>query len=508
MTDIRKFAADPMAFFDALIFPSAFGAKPFKEVMADHQRKWFEAISPSLVAIAADQKPPTGRFWTERTKGGSKDTDSACVLLWLLAFSRRKLDMQVGAADKDQAGEVKKAASDFLRLNPWLASRVESQAWSLKCEATGSECSIIAADVAGSHGARPDVVLMNELSHVTKEEFSQNLLDNASKKPHGLVIVATNAGFQNSWQHSWRKIAQTSDRWHFHQFSQPAPWVDDAELEEARRRNSNSRYRRLWWGEWVSGAGDALDSSDITAAVNPSLRPILKPLKNWFFIGGLDLGIKQDHSAFVVIAGNRESLQLRLAHAKSWAPDSITGKVDLMAVEQEILSIHKRLKLTRVGYDPYQAALMAQRLQLQKVKMHEVPFTGNNLNQMASTLLDVFRSRRIELFNEPKLIADLSRLTIEEKSYGHRLSATRDANGHADLATALAIALPVSVDNVGKPNKRFGAVTDKSCSLTPFQRHLRRLEAQQREFDMVAAGGDDRDGKEIWKLIMRGMGRM
>jgi len=202
MVDIAAYAADPMAFFEALVIPSAHGPRPFGECMADFQADWFASIAPSLLAVAHGEKPECGRYWTERTKGSSKDTDAACALLWLLAFSRVKLDMQVGAADRDQAGELRKAAADVLRLNDWLGQRIEVQAWSLLCRATGSECSTVAAEISGSHGARPDAVVINELSHITKEEFSQNLLDNASKKPHGLVIIATNAGFAGTWQES------------------------------------------------------------------------------------------------------------------------------------------------------------------------------------------------------------------------------------------------------------------------------------------------------------------
>jgi hypothetical protein len=46
-------------------------------------------------------------------------------------------------------------------------------------------------------------------------------------------------------------------------------------------------------------------------------------------------------------------------------------------------------------------------------------------------------------------VADLGRLTIVEKSYGYRLEAVRDEHGHADLATALAIALPIAVEQSG-----------------------------------------------------------
>ncbi|HQZ65473.1 MAG TPA: hypothetical protein PLY87_10380 [Planctomycetaceae bacterium] len=149
-----------------------------------------------------------------------------------------------------------------------------------------------------------------------------------------------------------------------------------------------------------------------------------------------------------------------------------------MAVERAMIVLHERFNLKTTGYDPYQAALMAQRLELQRVRMKEVPFTGKNLDHMANTMLDVFRSRRIELFNCERLIADLRRLQIEEKSYGYRLSATRDEAGHADTATAFAIALPIAVSILGQVPAYVGAfsgepTTDKH--LTPFMRELKRL---------------------------------
>jgi hypothetical protein len=63
------------------------------------------------------------------------------------------------------------------------------------------------------------------------------------------------------------------------------------------------------------------------------------------------------------------------------------------------------------------------------------------MDSMASALLESFRTRSIDLYPEPDLIRDLSRLRIVEKSYGFRLEATRDATGHADRATALTLAL-------------------------------------------------------------------
>ncbi len=495
--DIRAFAHDPAAFQAALIIPSARGTAKFGDVMGDFQKERFAGINPALLSISQGNKPEFGRHWWEATKGASKDSDLAVCLLWLLAFSKRPLTCQVGAADMDQADELRKAAKDILRLNEWLATRIQLQAMKIVCKANGSECEIIAADVAGSHGARPDVLILNELSHVTKQEFAENLMDNAAKVPHGLAVIATNSGFEGTWQERWRAIAIDSPRWKTHIYSRPAPWLDDDEMAEAKRRNSHARFMRLWWGVWASGAGDALDAEDLQAAIFPLLKPTTTRDPEWFYVGGLDLGIKHDHSALVVLAGNQKTQRIRLAHAQSWAPDPETGKVNLMAVERAVLEAHQRFNMKTCGYDPYQAALMAQRLELQRVRLKEVPFTGTALNLMASTLLDVFRSRRIELFDCPQLISDLRRLTIEEKSYGYRLSATRDDAGHADLATSLALSLPIAVEFLGEtvplvwaysggplPDQLFGS---------PFLRELQRLnrESARRQPDQAGHGSTD-----------------
>jgi len=82
---------------------------------------------------------------------------------------------------------------------------------------------------------------------------------------------------------------------------------------------------------------------------------------------------------------------------------------------------------------------------------------------MARDLLSAFRGGQIEMYNNPQLINDLSRLTIAEKSFGYKLEAASDEEGHADRAVALAIALPQALylcqseppdDNPDRPPER------------------------------------------------------
>jgi phage terminase large subunit-like protein len=450
---LKHFAAAPLAFIENLTIPAVHGPRMFGVCMAQFQRERFASIAPALLAVARGEKPPVGRHWWEATKGASKDSDLACCLLWLLAFSARPLLCQAGAADADQADELRKAAKDVLRLNSLLAEWVTIQNWKINCEGTGATCEIIAADVAGSHGARPDVLIVNELSHIQKQEFAENLMDNSAKVPHGLVAVATNAGTLHTWQYRWRELARTSDRWHFEQYAQPSPWLDPAEIAEAKTRNSTSRFLRLWHGVWSSGSGDALDRADIEAAIlhsrNPEIWPHPGPLTNpephSSYAAGLDLGWKNDHSALIVLGRNCRTQRIRLARCESWAPGS-DGKVDLMAVEEAVYESWRAFRFSVCGYDPSQAALMAQRLSTRGVPMREIPFQGKNLDKMATTLLESFRSRVVDIFDEPQLVRDLQRLSIVEKSFGHKLEAVSDESGHADRAVAFAIALPLALE--------------------------------------------------------------
>lgn len=437
---LAKYAASFIAFASDVPIRVDGQQRRFAEVWTAFQKTWLDAIAPSAEAVANGSKAPIGKHWTEAVKGSAKTTMVAMLVLWLVAFSRRALKIQIAASDQEQAAEVRSAAADVLRAIPWLASRVRIDKWAITCRATGSVCDILAADTAGASGGRPDVLVLEELVQIAKEEFVGHLLNNASKIPDGLVLVTTNAGFVGTFQWTLRELARTSDRWRFLQGNDRPPHISEHEWNvEARTRNPAARYARLFQGVWSSGVGDALDESDLLAAVDDTLGPMNGREKGFAFCSGLDLGIRHDHSALVVLGVHGQTQRVRLAACRSWAP-GLGGTIDLEAVEDAVLAMHRKFRAT-VYFDPFQCQLLAQRCKRQGVRMVEIPFTGQHLNRMASDLLDVFRSRRIDLFNEPGLLRDLRRLTIVEKSYGFRLESTRDADGHADKATALALAL-------------------------------------------------------------------
>ena len=147
----------------------------------------------------------------------------------------------------------------------------------------------------------------------------------------------------------------------------------------------------------------------------------------------------------LAVVGRNPAGRLKLAYLQSWAPQPNRGDVNLEEVENAILDVQRRFRIRVTGYDPNQCYHLAQRLNRRGVSMYEVGFTPTNLSTMASMLLTAFRSRGIDIWPDPRLVAELSALTIEERPFGFRVVAATAADGsHADLATALLVSFVAS----------------------------------------------------------------
>jgi len=429
-------------------------------VAAPHQVEFFREVAPSLHAVRDGRMPEHRRFWLERTKKASKDADLAVCLAWLIAFPKRPFYAQVAAADKDQAAIVRRRMESLLYYNDWLKALIDLRQY--QAFHSGDKLAvldILAADVAGSHGECPDMLVCNELSHVQKWEFIENLLDNANGVPQGLVIIATNAGFRGTKPELMRKVAIKSKgssdpdnpEWVTKIFNKPAPWISKADLNEAKSRNTASRYKRLWWGVWVSGKGDAIDEDAIESCFhNEHAGPMLKPLPGWEFLAGIDLGVNHDHAGLAVTAINNREQRIRVARWKAWEPlENNHNEVDLIDFKDAVLAWFKHYHFKWVGYDPTQAKLMAQMLKRAGVPMREVSFSSpKNLTDMAEAFIQTAGSGKLECYDdeEGRLRRDFGKFTIKERlPSGYKLEAVSDEYGHADVGTALVITLPMAV---------------------------------------------------------------
>ena len=440
----------PSDFRRRLMFPIAGGARPFDAVLADFQRRDFEVLDRQFMAVACGEKPTPRRAWIERTKGASKDTDLATLILWLLAFSQRPVLCQAAAADFEQAAELRKAAGAILKLNPWLDRVITVQAGALLNPTTDSRLDILTADAVGSHGARPDVLVCNELSHVADREFVETLFDNLEKMPGGLGIIATNAGALGSWVWQWREEYKGSDDCYFSTYDKPAPWIDAKGLERRRKTSTPLRYQRYWEGKWTASEGDALDEELIDAALAAGVRPSDRADSSFVYVGGLDLGLRRDKSALAVVGTHRRTGRYQLFALKTWTPTK-RAKVSIEQVGAEIVRVNKVFRFAKLLADPWQGHLLNDLLKKAGVRSELYSFTPANLDSMGRHFINLFGEGLVDLPDLPGLISQLRSTVIIERPNGQmRLQWPRNEAGHGDSATALMLALWAGRDAVGQ----------------------------------------------------------
>jgi len=444
-TKFKQYARDPMAFIMDLVVPGADPTKKQRDVCADFQFEAYERLVPCLQAVAHHKMPPDRGIWIERTKGASKDSDVGCCLLWMLIFSRRPILIEIGAEQQEQAAETLLAMQSVVRLNPWMAPLVEFQKSKVIGKQTEAVMDVLTTTSTGAHGSRPNMTVCNELSHVTNKDFMETMADNADKIGNNFMLIATNAGHLQTWQHDWREEHRQSGDWWFQKVEEPAPWIPQRNVRGAKMRNTTLRFNRLWRGIWSATEANAIDADDIEAAVRMDGPMTPKHvLDNGFVvIQGVDAGVQHDHAAVVHLAVQRGNPQIWLARCESWAP--IGGRIALEQVESAILRGWADFPCLGCCFDPWQMEYIAERVRQRGVIMDPITMTGATGDEIARTVLEHFRNRLIRIYRQELFVRDLHRLNIEETKLGtYKLKSVRDGYGHADRAVAFVMALPAA----------------------------------------------------------------
>lgn len=527
----QRYATDPEAFRRDLLIDVDGSVRKFGDVQDDWQRSDFLSLDPALLRVTGRSNDDAKmRAFLERPRGHSKTQDLAIISSAALAFATRPLRGYCFATDQQQANLLKDAIARIVRLNPWLATIISVQRDGVvniadKHPGKGSKLEIFTSDVGSSYGILPDLIVADELCNWSGDgSLWDSLLSSAAKKRNCLLVIISNAGFCDSWQWKIREAARTDDAWIFSRLEGPrASWLDEKRLEEQRRMLPQIAFSRLWENCWSSGGGDCLLPSDVAIAFKSDLQPMTGNEPDFNFVAGVDLGLTRDCSAVVTLGigkfGSPQAGKIQLANHKLWIPKP-GYKINLTDIENYINELDQQYNLQTVGFDPWQAEHLAQRLEANakhrrrqqrlfraKPWMQEVPPTGTNLRETASLLIESFQDFRLHLYPCEPLRRDLLKLRVEEKSYGFRLTSPRDETGHGDSVSAFGLALLVGHAEAGK--KRFAAgALEPEQTLTAFQRGIRELqENQEYHQEQQAYLSQPEASSDVWRAIAYAHGR-
>ena len=183
----------------------------------------------------------------------------------------------------------------------------------------------------------------------------------------------------------------------------------------------------------------------------------------------------------------------------------------------------QRLAATGLGIaDKQLRRFYGQPVPTRRVPMMEVPQTGQNLQRVATVLIEAFNDHRVELYDDADLRRDLTRMRVEERQYGFRLTSPRDDLGHGDLGSAFALAMLAASELAGRKRPIVVGAFDPlnpvsyDTLTTPMPktaiqrieaRHAAEADAYQREMEELSRGGADPFGQYEWRQIMYRLGR-
>ena len=511
LLDLQK---DPAAFRQSLLIDTDEGPQPLGECIDDWQEADFQALDSGWqrAVVGSKVEATYQRAWLERPRGHAKTLDLAIMCAWALFASRRCLSLIGAAGDLDQARLLRDAVGKLVYCNPWLASIIEVQSYRVINTRTGSTLEIITSDAPTSYGLTPDAIVADEIVHWRNRNLWDSLVSSAAKRSTCMFVVITNAGLSDDWQWQAREAVRNDPTWYFSRLDSPcASWITADRLAEQERLLPSIAYQRLWLNIWTQGGGDAITPELIDYAFRKDLQPQSQAEPDFEYVAGLDLGVSRDASA-VCILGVRSDYEghgrIRLAYTKLWRPRKGT-KVNLQEVEDALLRLHDAFDFRQLNYDPWQATHMASRLQTAglggmvhgkdrraSLPMVEIAPTGKNLQAMATSVIESFNDRRLELYADIDLRRDIVRMRVEERQYGFRLTSPRDELGHGDLGTAFSLAMLAAVETASTPVVHIGAGFDSDSEYSPSQAYARRLQLAWMADRREAIESRDRDPME------------
>lgn len=457
-TDLNTYnlyANDPAAFRSILRIEAGSEVVSFEDFMDDWQRADFAAVDPGWLRCVGRTKTPDAkmRVYLERGRGHSKTFDIAVMICHALIFAPRMVRGFAFAADKDQSKLLRDAILKLIRINDWMNNRLAVQNYRVvvideTLSSYESELQISSSDVGSSFGILPDFVVCDEIVHWSDsaDALWHSVSSSAAKKPDCLLLVISNAGLGmgQSWQWLVRENAFNSEAWHFSRLDGPvASWISPQILNEQAESLPPSVYQRLWLNQWQKeGSGDAINAKLIQEAiVLPG--PMEHPMAEYFYVAGVDLGVRKNHSAITVLAVDPIGPHFMLVHHINWNPQDTGGEISLRDVRQHLITLYHQYHLVSCRSDPFAARLLAQDLRTAGLAYNYHNSTLSESTEMCQKLLTVFQEGMIELYNCERLIRDLHRLRIVEKGNAKlKLEAdvTKDGS-HADLGMSLANAI-------------------------------------------------------------------
>lgn len=404
--------------------------------------------------------------WCEPAKSGKSATAG---LIAEYAALHLDGDVILASNKRDQASSVMyKSLADSLAFNPHL--RLEPGRYEVTFR-NGNTARAIASNSRTEAGARYSLAVFDELWGYVYED-ARRLWDEFKTDPTraaSIRLAIGYAGFEgegNLWSDvlgagrgepvpelahivnldgepaCWRN-GRSFTFWS-HVCRQP--WQTPEWIQELHQSLRPAQFRRMILCEFAGTEAAFVTADQWDALVVDDYCP---PARGELF-GGVDLAVKHDCAAVVTVTV-RDGV-FGLGPYRIWKPP-----VSLDAVEGYILRLAGQYTTANLAADPFQAALLIERLRRRGVQIWEYPQTVANMTLAGNTLLDVIRERRLVVWpGSEDLRRHVLNATARETDRGIRLVKSQHGR-KIDGAISLAMAVATAQEMAGAGEAEWGA---------------------------------------------------
>lgn len=444
-------------------------------------RRWGEAATDFQITDAKQVlalNSPTPYHLQTRARGSSKTSDLGAQVVTVIRTQLGVGQRAYGvASDRDQARLLLDAASGFIQRTPGLAQEFDIGVFKIANTRTGASFEVLSADAPGAWGLRGHFYVLDEIAQWPTTPGARQLFEAitsaAAKLSDARMVLLTTAGSPSHWSYKLRAHALADPLWRIHEVKGPSPWMDQARLQEQKRRLPESSYRRLFHNEWVESEDMLSTHDDLQAAI--VLDGPQEPVRGQRYIIGLDVGLKNDRSVATIChvesgdIASRQTNDIAGSEGRRVVLDRIAvwqgtrkDPVQLSDVEAWLLHASKDYNGASIVFDPWQAAGTMQRLRRQGVRVVEFSFTAASVGKLAVALHNALRNRSLALPNDEDLIDELANVRIKETSPNtYRLDHV--SGQHDDRAISLALCVSHLLD---KPVQDFGTIRFEALTQT------------------------------------------
>jgi phage terminase large subunit-like protein len=428
--------------------------------------------------------PHTRVLYSEIKKSG-KTTLEAAIACWYAEEAEAGTEIYVVANDDDQSKQL--ALAD---IKYHMKHEHPKDVWMTKGNIefeNGTFIQSVARDYASASGKRHALTLWDEL-HGYKSENTRRLWSEMTPIPTipgSLQVVVTYAGFEGESELLWdmylrgvgpeeHKDGQgkplegfedlpvwvNGDLFTFWSHEPRMPWQTEEYYESERQNSRPADYLRLHENRWVTSHEAFIDVAwwDM-AARHYGASALIKthPYQGWPLYAAVDVGIRHDNAAVVGVAYDRTLGKVSLVFHRIWQP--VEGEdFDLEGtVEKFLLMAHRKFKINKVGYDPYQFHRSMVTLRSKGLQLEAVEQNSGNMTAASQGLFDLLRQKNLWAYPDDEARKHIQNSVAKDTGRGFRIikdpNQTKARKGATkkpvDFAVALAMACHLAVESGG-----------------------------------------------------------